>query len=1541
MFRFSEQDKRELARTQVGSELELRFSDLETKSGNERLSDFTLVNYNKVLDFLWRKKESHEVQKYTNYIYNDIGSSIRLTEDQSGLKAIRKTKINRVFRDELSIFAFRLGEALETRYSEPIEKSRRPNTVRAIERHRIKVSDILFEVSKVDTYPSDQAPYVSYEVEVELPQENIVEYAEKAMSILSKAFLEGYAVPRGSEFVSLERLKQDLIEIDKISGTASKRYENDYSLGFEVNPVNLKRDELATGLVSYCLTNKLDGERRILVNNGTGYLIVLNARGYTKNRPASVLYIPLQEDLPKFILDTEYYQGKFHVFDVASYGDTLNIRTDLSHQKRMDKVKGLEKYNIVVKKFYYSDLNTNILSFFRENQAEKWFHHSDGLIFTQKSAPYLNTKHYKYKFPSKMSIDFKLYGNQDQYEMYVSRRKEITPFKYAGLPSTLISVVNYNEKIVECVLCEGRWVVLRERLDKTFPNSVGTAEDVAKDILNPIYLRELISLSTQEVEDYLSKIQSLEKYFVAEKLAEEGRLISQAYDRSLNNELASFFNLSENERYKKDLDRLIRRYITEKRIDSFIVQTIAGLSTYVYYGNKVEFEILSKLILPTVGVSSFMDSRSELEYSLERDNSIIHVSINSGLAEVKLDLDKDIKEGLFGDNGKITRKGREYEMNYFSITRGDDKISEYSSLMPWHKPDVTTALKYWFPNGVKKIADMTSHVGMDDLHFLEVFPNSTVDAYEISPNAHRALVKNTIGKAIRPIYGDSCYLAYTSWLKDQYDLVFIDAPWGGKDYWKKESVDLYLQAETDEKKLEVRNVVNVAKYLLSRQITGVVILKVPKNFNTDLLENNFIHETRMITDGTKDSYKMILLKPKVGPVLNAGRLLVWSTPYTDSYERIFDGGQEHVVVRCVKDSLKDSVLKTLMEWIYSSTGSAPRFLLDEPALIETARRKKYNLLGIVDNGGIKYNHFSKNPVPPMGQPAQPAQKPVIPPVQPAQRPVIPPAQPAQRPMIPPAQPAQRPMIQPVQKEERKSEETNSLFYMRKYHNIEKRTLISLYCKNRSILDLGAGKGGDLSKYASANINRLILVEPDETKITDKDDGLYERLSKTNLKDGTPLGSLTKIIKAKGEDTANIFSQLDYSRVQVVSSFFSMTFLFESLDILRGFLTTVDSSLQEGGYFIGTMMSGEKAKELLRGRPENTPIKVTETITITKGYSDDSEPSTGQKILIDIEGSATVHQQYEYLSYFSILQEELRNLGFVLEFVYDFQPEQVYDSKNMTQGTKDFSKLNISFVFRKMPKGLPLEINPLSMGESCEFFNLYGEMAPIYRSAVDMDGNCFYHAYLSCVEPKYTEKTEEQRKAAVKDLRKKFSEWITLERYISANPFELYNYIINKIITKELEDYNIQIPGYDSDFARKFRNLPEEVLQKITIQLQEKLIIPLKEKIAKQGEWATQDDINLFMEFIDSNIYIFSATSRTPSYLLLNLYKASRKRSVMILSLAERHYEPLFFGTYKGSELYAKRVLSRFDPHLIYLHQWLIKKNLSTENPRQEPRRSQE
>jgi mRNA (guanine-N7-)-methyltransferase len=144
--------------------------------------------------------------------------------------------------------------------------------------------------------------------------------------------------------------------------------------------------------------------------------------------------------------------------------------------------------------------------------------------------------------------------------------------------------------------------------------------------------------------------------------------------------------------------------------------------------------------------------------------------------------------------------------------------------------------------------------------------------------------------------------------------------------------------------------------------------------------------------------------------------------------------------------------------------------------------------------------------------------------------------------------------------------------MRVYHNNIKSNMIDYYCKDRTVLDLGFGRGGDLGKYQRANVKELWGIEPNE-------DNLAECRSRLQQKVFSSISRRTHLIQARAQDTQMIVKNLG-RKVDNVSSFFSLSFFFFTEEDLNQLVDTIDQALTNGGYFIGTTIMGKYLKELL-------------------------------------------------------------------------------------------------------------------------------------------------------------------------------------------------------------------------------------------------------------------------------------------------------------------------------------------------------------------------
>lgn len=123
------------------------------------------------------------------------------------------------------------------------------------------------------------------------------------------------------------------------------------------------------------------------------------------------------------------------------------------------------------------------------------------------------------------------------------------------------------------------------------------------------------------------------------------------------------------------------------------------------------------------------------------------------------------------------------------------------------------------------ITDGTANIGTDAINLASEFKK--INAIELSEINYDALVNNIsvfdLGEKIVPHHGDTNKLID---LMEQ-DIIYIDAPWGGKHYKESDSINLYLGD------IEISEF-----YEINKEKAGTFIFKVPYNYNF----NNFYNK---------------------------------------------------------------------------------------------------------------------------------------------------------------------------------------------------------------------------------------------------------------------------------------------------------------------------------------------------------------------------------------------------------------------------------------------------------------------------------------------------------------------------------------------------------------------------------------------------------------------------------------------------------------------------------------------------------------------------
>ncbi|XP_074103361.1 RNA guanylyltransferase and 5'-phosphatase mRNA capping enzyme [Cotesia typhae] len=161
-----------------------------------------------------------------------------------------------------------------------------------------------------------------------------------------------------------------------------------------------------------------------------------------------------------------------------------------------------EPFSVRLKQFYDIAHTGSLLS---EKFAKQLGHQPDGLIFQPAKDPYIPgtcDSVLKWKPLSLNSVDFKLKIVTDSGLGILPTKKGMLfvgglnkPFDKIEKPSKALREL--NNKIIECKWENNKWVFMRERADKSFPNSYNTAVSVCRSIKEPITNKYLLDFIEQ------------------------------------------------------------------------------------------------------------------------------------------------------------------------------------------------------------------------------------------------------------------------------------------------------------------------------------------------------------------------------------------------------------------------------------------------------------------------------------------------------------------------------------------------------------------------------------------------------------------------------------------------------------------------------------------------------------------------------------------------------------------------------------------------------------------------------------------------------------------------------------------------------------------------------------------------------------------------------------------------------------------------------------------------------------------------------------
>ncbi|KAJ0181624.1 hypothetical protein K1T71_002346 [Dendrolimus kikuchii] len=202
------------------------------------------------------------------------------------------------------------------------------------------------------------------------------------------------------------------------------------------------------------------------------------------------------QDIPRYLCyDIVKFEGQ-DVGKMEFYPVRINcIQNEIVNPRHEAMQKGLikkerEPFSVRIKHFWELPMARQLLG---EKFASNLSHEPDGLIFQPSKECYVAGRCddvLKWKPSNMNSVDFKLKivteGGQGILprkigHLYVGQLEQ--PFSMIKLTKELKEL---NNKIIECKYEDNQWVYMRERTDKSYPNSYTTAKAVCESIKTPV-----------------------------------------------------------------------------------------------------------------------------------------------------------------------------------------------------------------------------------------------------------------------------------------------------------------------------------------------------------------------------------------------------------------------------------------------------------------------------------------------------------------------------------------------------------------------------------------------------------------------------------------------------------------------------------------------------------------------------------------------------------------------------------------------------------------------------------------------------------------------------------------------------------------------------------------------------------------------------------------------------------------------------------------------------------------------------------------------
>ncbi|CAG9814037.1 unnamed protein product [Phaedon cochleariae] len=361
--------------------------------------------------------------------------------------------------------------------------------------------------NNLDDY--DEGPNESASTSSDVSRNNLVPKVKRARNKNTPKFMEG--VPGVSLFEEQPKAFQLQKKVQVMCEWRSKGFPGSQPVSMDIQNIELLSQK------PYRVSWKADGMRYMMLIDGENEVFFFD-RDHNIFHVEGLRFVhrkDIRRHLKDTLLDGEMVIDKVNGEDIPRYlaydiiifegqqVGKLPFHTTRLHCLENEIIKpryfamengainkSLEPFSIRKKDFWQI---TQAASLLGEKFAKTLSHEPDGLIFQPAKEPYKAGRCddvLKWKPLNMNSVDFRLKIMKEEGEGIVSRK---ICHLYVGQMTAPFAKMKYTKnlkdldnKIVECKMEDNQWKFMRERTDKSFPNSFETAQAVFGSIRKPI-----------------------------------------------------------------------------------------------------------------------------------------------------------------------------------------------------------------------------------------------------------------------------------------------------------------------------------------------------------------------------------------------------------------------------------------------------------------------------------------------------------------------------------------------------------------------------------------------------------------------------------------------------------------------------------------------------------------------------------------------------------------------------------------------------------------------------------------------------------------------------------------------------------------------------------------------------------------------------------------------------------------------------------------------------------------------------------------------